>query len=131
VPGGWNHRPFGQIGLCRGFVQDPESARPQRSKPGGEGYSAGTATCRWQDRVRQSSRSPYLDPRPPAHSLTCQTERRYHSYGPARRPALSFTAGTEEHPKAQVTARLTDDAGLHWQVDPDLHLEKLGDRDDW
>jgi hypothetical protein len=42
-----------------------------------------------------------------------------------------FTAGTEEHPKAQVTARLTDDAGLHWQVDPDLHLEKLGDRDDW
>ena len=24
-----------------------------------------------------------------------------------------------------MTARFTDDAGLHWQVDPDLHLEKL------
>jgi hypothetical protein len=30
-----------------------------------------------------------------------------------------------------VTARFTDDAGLHWQVDPDLHLKKLPDRSDW
>jgi hypothetical protein len=30
-----------------------------------------------------------------------------------------------------VTARFTDDAGLHWQVDPDLHVEKLPDRSDW
>jgi hypothetical protein len=42
-----------------------------------------------------------------------------------------FEAGTEEYPKARVTARFTDDAGLHWQVDPDLHLEKLPDRSDW
>jgi hypothetical protein len=42
-----------------------------------------------------------------------------------------FDADTEEYPKARVTARFTDDAGLHWQVDPDLHLEKLDDRDDW
>jgi hypothetical protein len=42
-----------------------------------------------------------------------------------------FTAGKEGHPKARFTVRLTDDAGLHWQIDPDLHLEKLPSRDDW
>jgi hypothetical protein len=25
--------------------------------------------------------------------------------------------------------RFTDDAGLHWQIDHDLHLERLSDRD--
>jgi hypothetical protein len=29
------------------------------------------------------------------------------------------------------TLRFTDDAGLHWQVDDDLHLQQLADRDDW
>lgn len=42
-----------------------------------------------------------------------------------------FETGIEEYPKAQVTARFTDDAGLHWQINPDLHLEKLDDRSDW
>jgi len=42
-----------------------------------------------------------------------------------------FAADTKEHPKARLTVRLTDDAGLHWQIDPDLHLEKLPDRADW
>ena len=42
-----------------------------------------------------------------------------------------FETGAEEYPKARVTARFTDDPGLHWQVDPDLHLEKLPDRSDW
>ena len=28
-------------------------------------------------------------------------------------------------------ARFTDDAGLHWQIDYDLHLEPLNDRNDW
>jgi type II secretory pathway pseudopilin PulG len=32
---------------------------------------------------------------------------------------------------AQVTVRFTDDAGVHWQIDHDLHLEKLENRDDW
>jgi hypothetical protein len=30
-----------------------------------------------------------------------------------------------------IWARFTDDAGLHWQIDPDLHLDKLDARDDW
>jgi hypothetical protein len=30
-----------------------------------------------------------------------------------------------------MTVRFTDDAGLHWQIDPDLHLKKLNDRRDW
>jgi hypothetical protein len=29
-----------------------------------------------------------------------------------------------------VEVRFTDDAGLHWQIDHDLHLEKLLDRPD-
>jgi hypothetical protein len=35
------------------------------------------------------------------------------------------------HPGAQVTARFTDDAGLYWQIDHDLHLAMLDSRDDW
>jgi len=30
-----------------------------------------------------------------------------------------------------MKVRFTDDAGLHWQIDHDLHLEKLEHRDDW
>lgn len=40
-----------------------------------------------------------------------------------------FPVEAESHPKARITARFTDDAGLHWQIDPDLHLEKLSSRD--
>ena len=40
-----------------------------------------------------------------------------------------FPVEAEAHPKARITARFTDDAGLHWQIDPDLHLEKLNSRD--
>jgi hypothetical protein len=43
--------------------------------------------------------------------------------------AFSFVIGRREFPDATVTARFTDDAGLHWQVGHDLHLEKLADRD--
>ena len=35
------------------------------------------------------------------------------------------------HPGAHITARFTDDARLYWQIDHDLHLEKLDSRDDW
>ena len=30
-----------------------------------------------------------------------------------------------------VAVRFTDDAGLHWQIDRDQHLEQVIDRDDW
>jgi len=30
-----------------------------------------------------------------------------------------------------VTLRFTDDAGLHWQIDENMHLEKLPNRYDW
>jgi hypothetical protein len=40
-----------------------------------------------------------------------------------------FPVEAEADPKARITARFTDDAGLHWQIDPDLHLEKLNSRD--
>jgi hypothetical protein len=32
-------------------------------------------------------------------------------------------------PEGRMTARFTDDAGMHWQIDPDLHLGKLNSRD--
>lgn len=31
---------------------------------------------------------------------------------------------TDRYPNARFTARFTDDAGLRWQIDNDLHLEK-------
>lgn len=43
--------------------------------------------------------------------------------------AFAFAVDTAEHPEARITVRFTDDAGLHWQADPDLHLEKLDGRD--
>jgi hypothetical protein len=33
------------------------------------------------------------------------------------------------YPNPQFTTRFTDDAGLHWQIDNDLHLKKLDNRD--
>jgi len=44
---------------------------------------------------------------------------------------FAFGVGADTNPTAQVTARFTDDAGLHWQLDQDLHLRKLVDRGDW
>ena len=43
--------------------------------------------------------------------------------------AFIFAADTKEHPKPRMTLRFTDDAGLHWQINHDLHLEQLPGRD--
>ena len=45
--------------------------------------------------------------------------------------ALIFPVGADRNPDARMAVRFTDDAGLHWQIDRDLHLEKLNNRDDW
>jgi hypothetical protein len=45
--------------------------------------------------------------------------------------AFVFIYEITDYPDATVTVRFTDDAGLHWQIDPDLHLHKLDNRDDW
>ncbi len=37
----------------------------------------------------------------------------------------------EKNPDARLAVRFTDDAGLHWQIDQDLHLRPLDNRDDW
>ena len=34
-----------------------------------------------------------------------------------------FRFGLENNPDARLAARFSDDAGLHWQIDHDLHLE--------
>lgn len=44
---------------------------------------------------------------------------------------FEFPLDLRDHPEARITARFTDDAGLHWQIDHDLHLEQLADRSDW
>ncbi len=40
-----------------------------------------------------------------------------------------WTFTLARYPEIVPTARFTDDAGLHWQIDADLHLEKLAERD--
>ena len=45
--------------------------------------------------------------------------------------AFVFAADTAEDPKARMTTRFTDDAGLHWQINHDLHLEQVDDPADW
>jgi hypothetical protein len=44
---------------------------------------------------------------------------------------FAFAVEVAEHLKPRMTARFTDDVGLHWQISPDLELKKLGSRDDW
>jgi len=44
---------------------------------------------------------------------------------------FAFGVRVNEHPTAQVIVRFTDDVGLHWELDQDLHLMKLNNRDDW
>jgi hypothetical protein len=36
-----------------------------------------------------------------------------------------------KHLDASLAARFTDDAGVHWQLDQDMHLVRLDDRTDW
>ena len=40
-----------------------------------------------------------------------------------------FEEGPGDYPDAQVAGRFTDDTGLNWQIDHDLHLVRLDDRD--
>lgn len=37
--------------------------------------------------------------------------------------------GALGHPGYQICVRFTDDAGLHWQITTDLHMEQLAERD--
>jgi hypothetical protein len=37
----------------------------------------------------------------------------------------------EAHPDVRLAVRFTDDAGLHWQIDQNLHLAQLDNRGDW
>lgn len=82
----------------------------------------------------------YADLRP--SSLAARTEATRALIDPPERPTiplvradetggLVFPVGTTLNPDARMTVRFTDDAGLHWQIDHDLHLEKLDNRDDW
>jgi hypothetical protein len=45
------------------------------------------------------------------------------------RYAFAFPLGQSQNPECRFILRFTDDAGLHWQVDHELHLEKLARRD--
>jgi len=45
--------------------------------------------------------------------------------------AFVFPFGNRDQPEARIAARFTDDVGLHWQINHDLHLEKLENRDNW
>jgi hypothetical protein len=45
------------------------------------------------------------------------------------RVGFVFWCPVDEFPDARLAVRFTDDAGLHWQIDQDLHLEPLRHRD--
>ncbi len=44
---------------------------------------------------------------------------------------FQFPFPANDHLEAQMKVLFTDDAGLHWQIDSDLHLERLKTRHDW
>lgn len=44
---------------------------------------------------------------------------------------FAFPREVEDSVRARVTTRFTDDAGLDWEVDHDLSLTRLDNRDDW
>lgn len=43
--------------------------------------------------------------------------------------ALRFDLTPSDKPEARTAVRFTDDAGLYWQIDHNLHLQKLEQRD--
>jgi len=45
--------------------------------------------------------------------------------------AFSFNCDPRSCPNATAAVRFTDDAGLHWQINHDLHLAELDKRTDW
>jgi hypothetical protein len=61
----------------------------------------------------------------PAESATVSLIRRGAQFGFLLRFDL------RANPTAHHATRFTDDAGLHWQIDQDLHLQQLDNRDDW
>jgi hypothetical protein len=42
-----------------------------------------------------------------------------------------FSVDMAAYPEPRMTLRFADGAGLHWQINHDLHLEQLVDRNDW
>ena len=48
-----------------------------------------------------------------------------------RTGGLIFPLDADQNPDGRISVRFTDDADLHWQINHDLHLEKLDNRDDW
>ena len=48
-----------------------------------------------------------------------------------RRGAMVFPFNTRDYLNPKFTVRFTDDAGLNWQIDNDLHLTGLDSRADW
>jgi hypothetical protein len=61
----------------------------------------------------------------PAEGSTVPLIRASSQYG------FLFKFDLEKNPGTRLAARFTDDAGLHRQIEQDLHLEKLDSRDDW
>lgn len=56
-----------------------------------------------------------------AHDDKIRLLRRYETW--------AFVFPVKSDSQAILTLRFTDDAGLHWQVDDDLHLEQRAERD--
>lgn len=62
-----------------------------------------------------------IDPRPGQHAPIIRSGQTY-GFVFNCQPAATT-------PNPRVIARFTDDAGIHWQIDPDLHLQDLDQRD--
>jgi hypothetical protein len=60
---------------------------------------------------------------PQAHASTMPVLRAGHKAG------FAWAFAAARYPRFLSWVRFTDDAGLHWQVTTDLHLEKLANRD--
>jgi hypothetical protein len=50
---------------------------------------------------------------------------------PGEGAGFVFIYEAGQYPDARMTVRFTDDAGLHWQINHDEHLEKLDNRVGW
>jgi hypothetical protein len=46
-----------------------------------------------------------------------------------RQAGFVWALTAEQYPQVIPWLRFTDDAGLHWEIGVDLHLEKLASRD--
>ncbi len=126
--------PSGLVAVAESDLSDPKKTVHMAVVGNGSGRPIRDVVCRikphpvrgydWEAAVvaELAGRPPFRNPRQAGQAPLIRAGQTF---------GFRFPFPFGDHPDARMKVRFTDDAGLHWQIDHDLHLEKLEHRDDW